>query len=75
MSPLEASWLNRSTDSNARCPLRSPGWMTSMDTYCSLSGSSPSLLRQDIKGDGSLILGVLMHNQLGELLLTRLLTG
>src|SRR5215218_9167989 len=42
MSPLEANWLNRSTDSNARCPLRSPGWITSMETYWSLSGSSPS---------------------------------
>jgi hypothetical protein len=41
ISPPTASWLNRSTDSNARCPLRSPGWISSMDTYCSLSGSSP----------------------------------
>jgi hypothetical protein len=32
MLPLEASLLYRSADSNARCPLRSPGWMTSMDT-------------------------------------------
>jgi hypothetical protein len=42
MSPVAASLLNRSTDSNARWPLRSPGAMTSMDTYWSLSGSSPS---------------------------------
>jgi hypothetical protein len=37
MSPLAASWLNRSTDNSARWPLPSPGWMTSMDRYWSLS--------------------------------------
>jgi hypothetical protein len=41
MSPPAASWLNRSTD-RARWPLRSPGWITSINTYWSLSGSSPS---------------------------------
>jgi hypothetical protein len=43
MSPPAASWLNRSSDSSARWPLRSPGWKTS-------------------------------HDQLGELLLSRLST-
>jgi hypothetical protein len=38
-------------------------------------GQLPKLLSQDIKGDGSLVLGVLMDNELGELLLGRLLTG
>jgi hypothetical protein len=32
-------------------------------------GQLPELLGQDIKGDGSLVLGVLMHDQLGELVL------
>jgi hypothetical protein len=35
-------------------------------------GQLPDLLGQDIKGDGPLVLGVLVHNQLGELVLTRL---
>ena len=73
MSPPAASSLNRSTDSNARCPLRSPGWMTSMDTY-GRCRAAPDLLRQDIKNDRPLILGMLVHNQLGELLLTGLST-
>jgi hypothetical protein len=38
-------------------------------------GQLPDLLGQDIKGDGSLILGVLMDNQLGEVVLIGLLTG
>jgi hypothetical protein len=38
-------------------------------------GQLPNLHGQDIKSDGSLILGVFMDNQLGELLLGRLLTG
>jgi len=38
MSPPAAGLLNLSTASNARWPLRSPGAMTSMDTYWSLSG-------------------------------------
>jgi hypothetical protein len=74
MSPLGANWLNWSTDSNARCLLRSPGWMTSIDTYWSLSGSSPISSGQDIKSDGSLILVVLLHNQLSELVLIRFST-
>jgi hypothetical protein len=38
-------------------------------------GQLPDLLGQDIKSDGSLILGVLMDNQLGEVVLIGLLTG
>jgi hypothetical protein len=37
-------------------------------------GQLPDLLRQDIKGDGSLVLGVLVHNQLGKLLVIPLST-
>jgi hypothetical protein len=37
-------------------------------------GQLPDLLGQDIKGDGSLVLGVFMHDQLGELFLTGLST-
>ena len=38
-------------------------------------GQLPKLLGQGIKGDGSLVLGVFMDNQFGELLLGGLLTG
>jgi hypothetical protein len=37
-------------------------------------GQLPDLLRQDIKGDRSLVLGVLVHNELGELVFTCLAT-
>ena len=37
-------------------------------------GKLPDFVGQDIKGDGPLVLGVLMHNQLGELILSRLPT-
>jgi HEPN/RES N-terminal domain 1 len=70
-----ASWSNRSTDSRARCPLRSPGLMTSMETYCSLSGSSPSSSGSTSRVMGPWYLGVLVHNQLGELVFSCLLTG
>jgi hypothetical protein len=73
MSPLEASLLNRSTDSNARCPLRSR--LNDLNGHVSLAlGQLPNLLGQDIKRDWSLVLWVLVHNELAELLLIRLST-
>jgi hypothetical protein len=38
-------------------------------------GQLPDFLGQDIQGDGSLVLGVLVDDELGELLLACLLTG
>jgi hypothetical protein len=37
-------------------------------------GQLPKLLGQHIQGDGALVLGVLMHDQLGELVLISLTT-
>jgi hypothetical protein len=37
-------------------------------------GQLPNFLRQHIQGDGALVVGVLMHDQLGELVLIGLTT-
>jgi hypothetical protein len=68
MSPPAASWLNRSTDSSARLPAALPG-LNDLDRHVLVAvGQLPELLRQHIQGDRSLVLRVLMHDQLGELL-------
>jgi len=38
-------------------------------------GQLSDLLGEDIQGDGSLVLGMLVHYELGKLLLARLLPG
>jgi hypothetical protein len=74
MSPPAASWLNRSTDKQRPLPATLTG-LNHLDGHILVAvGQLPELLRQHIQRDGSLVLGMLVHDQLGELLLIGLAT-
>ena len=74
MSPLEAS-LFKPVHRQQRPLATALPWLDDLNGHVLLAlGQLPDLLRQDIKRDWSLILRVLVHNEFGELLFSRLLT-